>query len=217
MIRKLFIMLLLMFGVVKLDAQSRRNSSGFKIALKNNIISAFVNSVNLSLEMNLKGRHAIQGVVQLNNERDRKSSWFMGNGDEMITSGYSVGVEYKYYVDPDYSNLKGWYVSPYFRYIFRNIEYSPDDHNPPVSGPYGSISFKRDVCTYVVIFGKQMIANFGFVGVDVFGGIGIRDKRDSDFESDYDLYPINDFIDDQAEIRFGVNLVLSNVKGKRRS
>lgn len=202
-------------GIVSLNAQSRhyKNRKGFKIAVKNNVLSYMVNSINLSLECRVKGRHSVQGVIQMNHDRNRHSSWFMANGDAMRTSGYALGIEYRLYVDDpkDAFNIEGWYVSPYFRYIYRNIYYSPDYHNPPTE-PYSSITFKRDVLSYGVVVGFQKVLRLGFGGIDIFAGVGARHKKDYDFEYQYEFYKINDFIDGNGEIRLGANLVLSNIK-----
>ena len=211
--RFLQISIIFFIGIASLNAQSRyyKKNKGFKIAAKINVLSILVNSFNVSLESRVKGKHSVQGVVQINNDRNRHSAWYMANGDHMATSGYSWGIEYRYYLEAEKDVFKGWYVSPYFRYIFRKVRYTPDYHNPP-SEPYSSISFKRDVYSYGVIVGSQNILNFGFGGIDFFAGIGRREKTDYDLEYEYELYKINDFIDGDGEIRLGFNILLTNVK-----
>ncbi len=212
--KRFFLFLVLfVFNIQFSNAQYRMSKSGkgFAVAAKANVLSLMVNSLNLSLETRIKGKHSIQGVIQINHRRNRHSTWYMANGDHMITSGYSWGIEYRYYFEAEKDVFRGWYVSPYFRYIYRNVYYTPDDHNPP-SVPYSSISFKRDVYSYGVIVGCQNILNFGFGGIDFFAGIGRREKTDYDFEYEYKLYKINDFIDGDGEIRLGFNILLTNVK-----
>ena len=198
------------FSIQTMYAQSKmyRSDNGFKIAVKNNVLSYAINSINLSLELRVKGQHSVQGVVQLNDKSKRYSNRFLGNGNQIITQGHALGIEYRYYTEKT-SPLTGWYVGPYFRYFFRDMEYDPHPDNAP-SGPYSNISFKRDVYSYGVIVGFQTITVLGIGGVDLFAGIGARHKSDYDFEYEYELYEIDDFMDGKAEIRLGCNIVLTN-------
>lgn len=215
--KQLIIILSIFFcGLFSIHGQtsSPNTDNNLKFVIKNNFASYFINSINLSFEAKIKNKHSIQTVVQLNDDSKRHSSWITAMGDQMITSGYSIGLEYRYYIEEQGNSLKGTYISPYFRYIFRDIYYDPYDSDSPPPPPYSSITFKRNVYTYGVIVGFQDVFSFNYLGCDFFAGLGIRHKSDYDFKTKYELYPINQFLDRKIEIRFGANLILSNIKYK---
>ncbi len=205
---KKLIVLFTFCGVFISNAQSTRSKLPV-IAIKNNVLSYMVVTINLSLEYRISGRHSLQGVWQISKPRNRYSSWFTTNGDVMLTEGYSAGLEYRYYTNPDADIISGFYVSPYFRYFYRDISYDPDDNNPPHSGPYGSVSFKRDVFSYGLMIGIQKISRYG-IGYDFYFGFGARDYEDYNVEySIGEPYQINQFIDDKGELRFGLNILFT--------
>lgn len=213
--KKIFLFFFLFYGIANIYGQysSFYKNDKLKLVVKNNLLSIFVNSLNLSIETKVKNNQSIQGVVQINNDRRRYSSWFTSLGDIMNTNGYSIGLEYRFYSKRSGNTLTGGYVSPYFRYIYRDIHYIPDSNYPPPS-PYGSMTFKRNVYTFGVLFGTQDVFKFNYLGFDLFGGIGARYKSDYDFETAYEVYEIEEFADQLLEIRLGLNLILSNIKSR---
>lgn len=198
----------LTIGIFSSQAQSALygGDGGIKIALKNNVLSYAISTFNFSAEYRIKGRHSIQGVVQFYNKRKAYSNWFMANGDQVLMDGHSLGLEYRYYLNPNKGPLQGFYISPYFRHMFRDMRYSDD----PKNDLQNTILLNRSVDCYGLMVGRQHISR-KHIGIDVFLGFGFRNKNDYNIQY---LNPpnnkMNDFIDDKAEIRFGFNFVLSN-------
>ena len=212
---KCFLQISMVFfiGIASLNAQSKyyKSRKGFRVAVKNNVLSYMVNSINLSLECRVKGRHSVQGVVQYYEDRKQSVNFISGKDDQNYMNGYSIGIEYRFYTNPDKKSLRGFYVSPYYRYFFRDIEYVPGSITSDAStGPYSNVFFKRNIISYGFMVGIQDISR-RFVGIDVFVGIGSRKKTDYDFKYEIEpYYEIQHFMDDGGEIRLGVNLILSN-------
>lgn len=210
--RYLFVLFMLI-GWNSSHAQSKyRKKLNFpKVALKNNVLSYMINTIYLALECQVKGRHTIQGVIQLNGERDRHEDWLMSNGAKMRTQGYALGVEYRFYTNADKGVMHGFYVSPYFRFFYRDIVYIPFYQKPPIPGPYGNVTFKRDVYSFGFMIGVQKLSR-RLLGYDFFIGLGTRNINDYDIKYEIgEPYGFDNFIDrGSGELRLGFSIILSN-------
>lgn len=209
--RKVTLIIILVFAYsTSCHAQRKRRykekSKAHHFALKNNVLSYFIKTFNLSLEYQIKDRHSVQGVVQWYKARRVFENWFMGNGDLIHTDGYSIGIEYRFYPYDDNDHLNGFYVSPYGRFFHRDMEFFPYES----SGPFGDTRFKRDMITYGVIIGVQSIKK-NHIGYDFFIGVGGRNKTDYDYTNEITPhYKINDFMDGNGEIRLGLNVSITS-------
>ena len=211
--RLLIIIMFLGYSLQRVYAQENNNTdlkSEHRVALKNNMFSYLIETCNLSLEYQIKEKHSIQAVVQFYKDRKRHEFLYSaGRSDRNFISGYSIGFEYRFYMERKTESLKGVYLSPYCRYFFRDIEYRL--HSDDILQFYSPVYFKREIISCGVTLGIQDFLT-KYIGADVFIGVGLRHKWDRDFESEHKpYYEIKNFRDQGLEIRMGANLVLTKL------
>lgn len=207
---KPFILLItLLLGVTQSEAQYRNRVS--KMAIKNNVLGYVIETYNFSFEYQIASQQSLQLVLKIYDREDEPENKFgSGNADIKASKGFSLGSEYRLYLDKSKDDLRGVYFSPYLRYFHEKRSISPGAY---ADVPLGNTYFKRDIFSGGVMLGVQSLGKDSGLGIDFFIGVGYREKKDRDFSGDMTLYKDKDNKEKMSftEIRFGFNIVMSNI------
>ena len=208
--KHIIVLVTFLLGISTSEAQYRNSGHqkrGPHFAVKNNVLGYIIETYNFSFEYQIASKQSVQLVVKL---FDRKESIMntLGTGkeDDVYAKGFSLGGEYRLYLEKSEEDLRGLYLSPYIRYFSKDMTREPGQYTLD-GGPADPVYFKRSIVSGGLMIGAQDIGKKSGLGIDIFIGAGFRQHSDRDIKGDLNVYEEEGTM---LEFRLGANIVLSN-------